>query len=304
MANVYRIKDWEIHYECSDTKKVKSFSKYVPVPNRMDGSGYARLMNHPNGSAHYGAWIALVIVASKCDTRGVLAHKNGEGFDIETISLMTRVPVQIFEELLPRLLSKKIDWLEVIDAQGNCVDDPNASERIRTHSDGIPTHPNVSESNLLEEKRVEESRREESRGEEPAPANASDPSPIKAEEKGDEIREVFEHYRSYHPKSFPKPTSKTKEWGKIRDRLKDGYSVEDLKTAIDGNHSSPFHCGENAEQAKYNSLELIVRDSGKVTQFIELAQARAGPVLTQKTMRTHRAKENYLLKFGDGQNGT
>ena len=295
MADViYRIKNWEANYECSDTKKVKSFSKYVPIPNRMDGSGYARLMNHVNGVAHYGAWIALLIVASKCETRGVLCHKNGEGFDLETLSLMTRVPVATFEELLPRLTSKKIDWLEVVDEQGNCVADPNASESIRTY-------PNASESNLLEEKRVEESREEEKRGDGTPPAIADDPPSSKADDKGDEIREVFEHYRTYHPKSFPKPTSKMKEWGKIRDRLKDGYSVDDLKTAIDGNHSSPFHCGENTEQAKYNSLELIVRDSGKVTQFIELAQARAGPVLSQKTMRTHRAKENYLLRFGDGQ---
>ena len=214
MAVIYRIKDWDQHYECSDTKKVKSFSRYVPVPNRMDGSGFAQLMNHPNGVAHYGAWITLVIVASKCETRGVLAHKNGEGFDTETLSLMTRVPVKILDELLPRLLSKKIDWMEVVDEQGNCVTDPNASERIRIH-------PNVSESNLLEEKRGEEIRGEENTPPKSPKGDAWKdliPESLRdcQETIGEWIAYKAERGKAYKPRGLKGLVTQLTEWGPQR----------------------------------------------------------------------------------------
>jgi hypothetical protein len=53
------------------------------------------------------------------------------------------------------------------------------------------------------------------------------------------------------------------------ERLRDGFSVEDLQDAIEGNHVSEFHCGGNDLRKHYHSLELIVRNSSKVQGFIE-----------------------------------
>jgi hypothetical protein len=67
-----RIVDWELHFENNRTKELKRLT-WVPFPNRHDGDGYTELLDHPDGAAHYGAWCAMVQVASKCDPRGTLS---------------------------------------------------------------------------------------------------------------------------------------------------------------------------------------------------------------------------------------
>ena len=86
-------------------------------------------------------------------------------------------------------------------------------------------------------------------------------------ESQDAVQLVTDHYQGYHPRSRPG----TKERGKIRDLLKEGFTVEQLCAAIDGNHKSPHHCGENKTGTKFQSLELIVRDSAHVNMFMEFA---------------------------------
>lgn len=96
-----------------------------------------------------------------------------------------------------------------------------------------------------------------------------------------DVGAVVEHYRAYHPTARPGD----RERAKIRARFKEGYTVDDLKTAIDGCHRSPYHCGENERGRIYQTLELIVRDSSKVAQFIELAKDDR-PLLSEKNSRT------------------
>lgn len=114
------------------------------------------------------------------------------------------------------------------------------------------------------------------------------------------VLEVFAHYRTYHPKAFRSPVKTSKEWKLIAARLKEGFSVEDLKLAIDGNHVSPFHCGENQGGKEYHGLELIVRDGSKVNGFIGDAKSRGKPHLGEKTKRTLRAADEFLRsELGD-----
>lgn len=87
-----------------------------------------------------------------------------------------------------------------------------------------------------------------------------------------EIRAVFAHYRKYHKRAAPNPNSKSKDWQLIRARLNEGYSVADLCLAIDGCHRSAFNQGDNDRGKRYDALELIVRNSSKVTQFMDLAE--------------------------------
>jgi hypothetical protein len=87
----------------------------------------------------------------------------------------------------------------------------------------------------------------------------------------DNVLSVINHYKKYHPKSLPKPSGKNKEWKLIKKRLEEGYSQRDLELAIDGCHKSAWHCGENERGRKYQSLELIMRDSSHVSDFIEIA---------------------------------
>jgi hypothetical protein len=107
------------------------------------------------------------------------------------------------------------------------------------------------------------------------------------------VKQVFDHYRTYHPGYVPIPTSDHAQWKQISARLKEGYTVDDLKAAIDGCHRSPFHQGENDRGRKYDSLELIMRPN-KVQQFIEMPET--APVLSERTQRTLRARDSYLTK--------
>lgn len=111
-----------------------------------------------------------------------------------------------------------------------------------------------------------------------------------------DIRAVFDHYRSLHPLAHRKPHSKMPEWGKIRARLAEGYSAQDLCDAIDGCHRSPYHSGDNEAGRRYQSLELICRDGGKVLQFMEVP--KGAPALSAKTRRTASAAARWAERPG------
>ena len=102
-----------------------------------------------------------------------------------------------------------------------------------------------------------------------------------------DVNIVVEHYRTYHSRSRPG----AKERKRIGERLRDGYSVDDLKLAIDGCHRSPFHCGDNSRRRKYQTIELIFRDSDKVNSFIELG---TGDVRHSTVAAVENAEQNEI----------
>jgi uncharacterized protein YdaU (DUF1376 family) len=112
---------------------------------------------------------------------------------------------------------------------------------------------------------------------------------------GQKISAVVSHYQTYHPRA----KAGRQERGKISARLGEGFSVDDLKLAIDGCHVSKFHGGDNDRGAKYQALELIVRDASKVTQFIELAGNEGGPQLSERSRRSIAA----IRQFTGDTNG-
>ena len=108
----YRIKDWQEHFENNRTKDLKKMS-WVPFPNKHDGDGYTELLDHDDGPAHYGAWCALVQVASKCEPRGTLIRDTGKPHDSVTLARKTRIPEGVWNLAIPRLVS--IGWVETCD---------------------------------------------------------------------------------------------------------------------------------------------------------------------------------------------
>jgi uncharacterized phage protein (TIGR02220 family) len=62
-----------------------------------------------------------------------------------------------------------------------------------------------------------------------------------------------------------------KRKAKIEARLKEGYSVADLKAAIDGCKRSAWHMGENDRGQPYNGVQTIFRDGETVEGHIERA---------------------------------
>ena len=94
------------------------------------------------------------------------------------------------------------------------------------------------------------------------------PSQVKpAASPPETIKEIFSHWTTVMGKNArAKLTDKRKRC--IQARLKEGYSVEDIKHAIDGCARSAYHMGQNDSGTVYDCLTLICRSGEKVEQFM------------------------------------
>jgi hypothetical protein len=98
--------------------------------------------------------------------------------------------------------------------------------------------------------------------------------------------QILEHYRQYHPRA--RIGEKARRL--IRDRLEDGWTVQDLCDAIDGCHRSRFHRGENTDGTAFQTLDLILRDSEHVQRFVETPERDPRP-LTRQTAAERQIAE-------------
>lgn len=105
----------------------------------------------------------------------------------------------------------------------------------------------------------------------PVPARSS----IKAENLNKDVEDVF----AYWQEVMESPASKLDKArrNKIEVAFKLGYSVKDLKQAIDGCASNPFYMGNNDRKKKYNGINLIFRDAEHIEQFIANSAGHASP---------------------------
>lgn len=101
------------------------------------------------------------------------------------------------------------------------------------------------------------------------PANGALPEKTKGGKWTETVEEIFNCWKSTlnHPKSI----LDEKRRKLIIARLKEGFTVEQLKQAIEGIARSEWHMGQNDRHTRYDGLELIFRDAGKVEKFMALA---------------------------------
>lgn len=109
----YRIVDWDEHFEVNRTRELKH-ARWIAVPNKHDGDSFTDLIMRPNGTSHYGAWILIVQVASKCNPRGTLVRDQGIPHTAATLARKTRAQEASFTAAIPILV--EIGWLEVINS--------------------------------------------------------------------------------------------------------------------------------------------------------------------------------------------
>lgn len=85
-----------------------------------------------------------------------------------------------------------------------------------------------------------------------------------------EVESVFSHWQSVMNSPKTKLTPGRRQ--KIKTRLKN-YSVDAIKSAIDGCARSEFHMGKNNTNTKHNDLELICRSDEKLEFFQNIGGA-------------------------------
>ncbi|HAT1995466.1 TPA: helix-turn-helix domain-containing protein [Legionella pneumophila] len=80
-----------------------------------------------------------------------------------------------------------------------------------------------------------------------------------------DIKEIFNYWQEVM--NHPKAKMDKKREQRIKNAL-NSYTKIDLKKAIDGCSNSPFHMGKNNAGQIYNDIELILRDSTHIENFI------------------------------------
>lgn len=104
--------------------------------------------------------------------------------------------------------------------------------------------------------------------------NINTPQPPKGGElalaKPDLVQTVFNHWITVMGKTAATKLTPARR-KKVQARLKEGYTVDQLMTAINGCAKSPFHMGQNDQRTVFDDLELICRSGEKVEGFIQKA---------------------------------
>ena len=106
------------------------------------------------------------------------------------------------------------------------------------------------------------------------------------------VEKVFTHWAQVL--GHPEARLTTDRKGKISSRLREGATVERLMQAIDGCAGSKYHMGDNQQGRRYDSIELIFRNAGKVDEFAEMVASKPGqkkPDPMAREKRIERALE-------------
>lgn len=106
---LYTIVDWDQHFETHKTRPLLVL-RWIQMPLKR-GDGYCELVEGRHGSAHFGAWCALVQVAATCKVRGVLVRNSGEPHTAKSLSVLTHLPVASFKAMFQR--AESIGWLSL-----------------------------------------------------------------------------------------------------------------------------------------------------------------------------------------------
>ena len=110
--------------------------------------------------------------------------------------------------------------------------------------------------------------------------------------RSDEPDRVFRYWQEVM--SHPKAKLDRKRRQKIRDRLADGYSTDDLMQAIDGCKRSPHHMGDNDRGTVYDDIELICRDAPHVDKFLKLANEPDLSGMSDAARKTALAAQRWI----------
>lgn len=251
---IYKIRDWLKHFENNRTRELKEL-RFVILPNKHDGDGYTELLDHPNGAAHYGAWCAIVQVASKCEPRGTLLRDGARPHDSASLSRLTRIPKIVFDEALSRLLL--IGWLDDDDAtmgaqptqiQSDSTipqeDATTSASQSRTRLPKSAPELNRTEQNRREGNRTEQNRREQN---DPG-ANA----PFVSPEFLDALENFEKHRKEKH--SSLTPTARKSLYRKLAG-LGEARAVAALVHSTEQGYTGCFEPGANGNGRRTNADE-------------------------------------------------
>lgn len=96
--------------------------------------------------------------------------------------------------------------------------------------------------------------------------------------KANQAFDLFQYWCEVMGKSISTSKLTPKRDKAIKARLKEGYTVEQIKSAIDGCRADPFSMGQNDRQKAFNDIELICRTGEKLESFHSGHVAKQGDI--------------------------
>lgn len=129
MATLYRIRDWNIHYETHETRKLKNL-RWIPMPNKHDGLTFKKIASRKDRCEIFTAWILMLQIASKCPVRGQLSADSPGNLPLSPgdMGLKTGFPGEIFEKALQALSDGPDSW--ILKENANTVESPETSGEL------------------------------------------------------------------------------------------------------------------------------------------------------------------------------
>ncbi len=119
-----------------------------------------------------------------------------------------------------------------------------------------------------------------------------------------EVSEIFDYWRKVMNRDKSKIDKKRA--AKLILALEHGFTVDELKKAVDGAKKSPFHRGENDRGTIYDSIDLIFRNPEKIETFIQIFDTQTSPRnknavtgLKMTFVEKNKSQVNMLKKLGD-----
>jgi len=132
---LYRIRDWDKHYETSESRKRGTPLRWLAVPVKLNGYGYVKIMSQRSGDKIYGCWGAILLLAACCTPRGTLQDGDGNPYSLEDIARMTRMPiatVRLTVNFLSDKQNAKLLWIEALQTKPAENASPPAETRKKT----------------------------------------------------------------------------------------------------------------------------------------------------------------------------
>lgn len=101
------------------------------------------------------------------------------------------------------------------------------------------------------------------------------------------ITRIVKYYRETHPTRGRTLKPGSRDWNRIRSRLEEGLTEEELIKAIDGNKICAWHKSHPAG----HSVEYVFRNATKIEGFIQLATE--GPV-KEESIGHHKGSKEFV----------
>lgn len=139
---LYKIREWAKTFEVAQSRKQPTEMSWVPIPTRLDGKRYRKLVKMPDADRVLGCFMVMVEIAANrpIDRRGYLEDSDGP-FDAEDLHIISGLPKESFEFAIKCLTSKGIEWLidatlveQPVPAGCSGLQDKTRQDRTRQHN--------------------------------------------------------------------------------------------------------------------------------------------------------------------------